>query len=166
MKFATKLLSGVALTLALISNASATIVDWTYTQTQAGNAYSNLSFGYDTDTQKISDILYTQSPNNRYWSIDRATSPIISINGSKTTISFAQIFNNATKIDNADAVIFFLRLDQVGTTVGSFAWLNGSWTSKARPTTATAVPEPEAYAMMLAGLGLVGFAARRKQQAA
>ena len=28
---------------------------------------------------------------------------------------------------------------------------------------ATAVPEPEAYAMMLAGLGLIGFAARRKQ---
>jgi hypothetical protein len=25
----------------------------------------------------------------------------------------------------------------------------------------TAVPEPEAYAFMLAGLGLVGFAARR-----
>jgi hypothetical protein len=30
--------------------------------------------------------------------------------------------------------------------------------------TASAVPEPEAYAMMLAGLGLIGFAARRKQQ--
>ena len=29
--------------------------------------------------------------------------------------------------------------------------------------TASAVPEPEAYAMMLAGLGLIGFAARRKQ---
>lgn len=29
-------------------------------------------------------------------------------------------------------------------------------------TTATAVPENDAYAMMLAGLGLVGFAARRK----
>lgn len=38
-----------------------------------------------------------------------------------------------------------------------------TWTPSA---TATAVPEPEAYAMMLAGLGLVGFAARRKQQAA
>lgn len=31
--------------------------------------------------------------------------------------------------------------------------------------TTTAVPEPEAYAMMLAGLGLIGFAARRKQAA-
>jgi hypothetical protein len=29
---------------------------------------------------------------------------------------------------------------------------------------ASAVPEPEAYAMMLVGLGLVGFAARRKQK--
>jgi hypothetical protein len=27
------------------------------------------------------------------------------------------------------------------------------------------VPEPETYAMLLAGLGLVGFAARRKKQA-
>lgn len=27
---------------------------------------------------------------------------------------------------------------------------------------ATAVPEPEVYGMMLAGLGIVGFAARRK----
>ena len=29
--------------------------------------------------------------------------------------------------------------------------------------TASAVPEPEEYAMMLAGLGLIGFAVRRKQ---
>jgi hypothetical protein len=30
----------------------------------------------------------------------------------------------------------------------------------------TAVPEPETYAMMLAGLGLLGFTARRRTQAA
>jgi hypothetical protein len=32
------------------------------------------------------------------------------------------------------------------------------------PTVTTAVPEPETYAMMLAGLGLLGFAARRRKQ--
>jgi hypothetical protein len=32
--------------------------------------------------------------------------------------------------------------------------------------TVTAVPEPETYAMMLAGLGLLGFAARRRKQQA
>ncbi|WP_229258415.1 PEPxxWA-CTERM sorting domain-containing protein [Duganella rivi] len=32
--------------------------------------------------------------------------------------------------------------------------------------TVTAVPEPETYAMMIAGLGLVGFAARRRKHAA
>lgn len=40
---------------------------------------------------------------------------------------------------------------------------SGSYTFNLATTAATAVPEPEAYAMMLAGLGLIGFAARRKQ---
>lgn len=31
-------------------------------------------------------------------------------------------------------------------------------------TSMSAVPEPETYAMMLAGLGLLGFAARRRKQ--
>ena len=31
--------------------------------------------------------------------------------------------------------------------------------------TIAAVPEPETYAMLIAGLGLVGFAARRRKQA-
>nr|WP_254442224.1 PEP-CTERM sorting domain-containing protein [Duganella vulcania] len=39
-----------------------------------------------------------------------------------------------------------------------------SWSVKT--ISVNAVPEPEAYAMLLAGLGLVGFAARRKRMAA
>jgi hypothetical protein len=39
-----------------------------------------------------------------------------------------------------------------------------SLTAQAKPKhiPATAVPEPEAYSMMLAGLAIVGYAARRK----
>lgn len=40
---------------------------------------------------------------------------------------------------------------------------SGAYTFNLATTAATAVPEPEAYAMMLAGLGLIGFAVRRKQ---
>jgi len=32
------------------------------------------------------------------------------------------------------------------------------------PTPPTAIPEPETYAMMLAGLGLLGFIARRRSR--
>jgi hypothetical protein len=42
-------------------------------------------------------------------------------------------------------------------------WINsspGSWTF----TTAAPIPEPETYAMMMAGLGLLGFLARRRRQ--
>lgn len=40
---------------------------------------------------------------------------------------------------------------------GLYAYTIATWTP-------TAVPEPEVYAMMLAGLGLIGFAARRNQK--
>lgn len=47
-------------------------------------------------------------------------------------------------------------------------WTNTSNSSDAitftRPFTVAAIPEPETYAMMLAGLGLMGFVARRRKQ--
>lgn len=44
---------------------------------------------------------------------------------------------------------------------GPFEGLTGNWTLTG--TAVTAVPEAETYALMLAGLGLVGFAARRRR---
>ena len=45
---------------------------------------------------------------------------------------------------------------------------NARWTTTVRGTAGIpptpAVPEPETYAMMLAGLGLAGFAARRQRK--
>lgn len=61
----------------------------------------------------------------------------------------------------------------VGVQVGDvFGWYIGATDSILGAATLTviatvsAVPEPETYAMLLAGLGLVGFAARRKRTAA
>jgi hypothetical protein len=45
------------------------------------------------------------------------------------------------------------------TTTGASAWIDN-----ATITTVSAVPEPETYAMLLAGLGVLGAAARRKQK--
>lgn len=39
---------------------------------------------------------------------------------------------------------------------------HGTFADSTTMLTITAVPEPETYAMMLAGLGLVGWAARRR----
>lgn len=60
---------------------------------------------------------------------------------------------------NLAAGSYTLLVNGVSGTGGSYT-VNLSTLAKA-----SAVPEPEAYAMMLAGLGLVGFAARRKLSA-
>jgi hypothetical protein len=52
---------------------------------------------------------------------------------------------------------------QVHTPAGYVDYYNGTY--NASNWHITAVPEPESYALMLAGLGLLGFMARRKKTA-
>jgi len=53
---------------------------------------------------------------------------------------------------------------QFGTTDNQFQL--GSCTAGCTPTITTSVPEPETYAMILSGLGLLGFVARRRRRTA
>ncbi|MDY7575670.1 FxDxF family PEP-CTERM protein [Actimicrobium sp. CCI2.3] len=55
-----------------------------------------------------------------------------------------------------------LQLLVSGNSFGSISSYNGSISVTAGTPIPSPVPEPETYAMMLAGLGLLGFAARRK----
>ena len=48
---------------------------------------------------------------------------------------------------------------------GGSGWFNGAVPPGGTPFDVTPVPEPETYALMLAGLGMVGWMSRRKQKA-
>ncbi|MGB4812974.1 MAG: FxDxF family PEP-CTERM protein [Methylophilaceae bacterium] len=144
----------VAIPLAFSLNASAS----TYVVGSAtdGNTYSNL-FDYSgsfNDGAHLSDLL----------TFDLATAATVTA------------FSNAP-----GAIINFLALPGFGFVPGSagpspdsvnlgagsyqvvFKSLLGSTGSFTGGISVAAVPEPETYALMLAGLGLIGFSARRRQ---
>jgi hypothetical protein len=59
------------------------------------------------------------------------------------------------------------QLSYNGTGTSSFTWLTSPSTGGGLTVgpTVSAVPEPETYAMLMAGLGVVGFMARRRKSA-
>lgn len=59
--------------------------------------------------------------------------------------------------------IQIIRTNGVGYKPGNFGLLNGIADNAQGFAPITAVPEPEAYAMMLAGLGLLGFISKRRK---
>ena len=80
-------------------------------------------------------------------------------------IGFNFVPNGASKvIPGTTSFIQIIRTNATAYTVGNFGLIDG-YADNAKgfaPTITAAVPEPETYAMLFAGLGLIGFVARRR----
>lgn len=167
-----KILKRALLTIGLafsISTANAAIVTWSFDNVyfdRAGFASQILTgtLSFDADTNTFTDSTLVRKATN----LPPETSFTILLgntsNANSLLFSDGQFPSGSltflTPLTNNGGAVFLSSGNF--TSSGSNVWsLRAEQSITGIPTT-SAVPEPETYAMMLAGLSLAGFAARRK----
>jgi hypothetical protein len=110
------------------------------------------TYHYNFDT---SDMSYITSPG----------SPVTNCSVTCPTVTIGWGGSNSQTFLDSSHTLDTLGFDYASVGNESFNWrLIGSCSGPGCGGVVGAVPEPETYAMMLAGLGLLGFAARRRKQ--
>lgn len=139
----------------------------TYDATPSGDGYQFSSSFSGTNSFDDYIRFSTEGFQNVIASISGSASTAFSfktfnlLDADKNLVATGSILNGTPKVsfgylESAEYGNFYLHV--VGSNIGSTTGYNGTITMSA----ATAVPEPESYALMLVGVGLLGVLARKK----
>lgn len=137
----------------------------TATQGQSFDASANGTYTYELKFNLTGDVASSAAFTGQFAADNSA---VVTLNG--VAIGSSSGFTSWSSFASSGAT-FNSGLNTLDFTVTNFAQNGGNPTGlrvEFLSSSVTAVPEPETYAMLLAGMGLVGFVARRrkaKQQA-
>jgi hypothetical protein len=183
------LVAGSFLLFGAVSNANAALFTWSFDNGASGGIFAYLDFDDTSKDFTIRDVTtnsFLLSPNgingisfDFISNVSLTTPSGLQINTTQPPLlsgfdqGFSTANNQATSElnDNETSLVYNFGNNIVASNINGIAIrlntnngnnLNdGAWIAGTEVT--TAVPEPETYAMFLAGLGLLGFVARRKQ---
>jgi hypothetical protein len=141
-----------------VSTVGMNAISLAWDQTSSGTGPKNFKLAYSTNGTIFTDfasysVLANASPN-----------PVWNSSTASSLYSFSQSLNTVTALNN-QANVFF-RLIDTSTASASSGTVASGGTDRVDNFTVfgvAAVPEADTYAMLLAGLGVMGFMARRRK---
>jgi hypothetical protein len=123
----------------------------------AGTTYSEMAYMYYVNLGNKGSLDTSGNPQSGFGLVDDPLNP--NDESLFTNLQSGAYWSGLEYAPNADYAWYFLT--NGGSQVAYFkGYYHGAWA--VRPGDVAAVPEPEGYALLLAGLGLVGWAARRR----
>lgn len=147
---------------------------WSFTLNIANNLFSSfgsnafiqgITFDFNPDPSPMPKSIFVSS---NVGGTTAAWSYVGSGTSSMADVDFGTGFgkNAATRLTDSDYVTWNVTGLGASSLVNMFVrvkGIDGGYEANYMPVTVGAVPEPETYAMVLAGLGLLGFTARRRR---